>query len=171
MGFLDAELLEKDRKTRWLTPRPIVEALGTFDLDPCGAPGHELAAVTYQIDDGQDGLTMPWSGRVWCNPPYGREAVPFMRRMAEHGNGTALIFARTETAMFFDHVWDTASAVLFLRGRVKFGHENGDMARFPASAPSCLVAYGDFDADTLRDADLSGKFIDLRISEPKDGTP
>jgi len=162
MGFLDAELLEKDRKTRWLTPTPIVEALGEFDLDPCGAPGHALAATTYQIDDGQDGLKLPWDGRVWCNPPYGREAVPFMRRMAEHNNGTALIFARTETAMFFESVWNAASGILFIKGRVKFGHENGDLAKFPASAPSCLVAYGDTDADILKNSGLDGKFIDLR---------
>ena len=162
MGFLDAELLEKDRKTRWLTPTPIVEALGEFDLDPCGAPGHTLAETTYQIDDGQDGLKLPWDGRVWCNPPYGREAVPFMRRMAKHNNGTALIFARTETAMFFESVWSAASGILFLKGRVKFGHENGDLAKFPASARSCLVAYGDADADILKNSGLDGKFIDLR---------
>lgn len=161
MGFLDAELLEKDRKTRWLTPRPIVEALGEFDLDPCGAPGHELAKVTYQIDNGQDGLSLPWTGRVWCNPPYGKEAVPFMRRMAEHGCGTALIFARTETAMFFESVWERASGILFLRGRVKFGHENGDMAKFPASVPSCLVSYGSGDAKILAECGINGKFVTL----------
>ena len=29
------------REVRWLTPPHIPAALGKFDLDPCGAPGHE----------------------------------------------------------------------------------------------------------------------------------
>lgn len=161
MGFLDAELLEKDRKTRWLTPTPIVEALGEFDLDPCGAPGHQLAKTTYQIDNGQNGLVLPWHGRVWLNPPYGKEAVPFMKRMVDHGTGTALIFARTETSMFFNTVWNSASAVLFIKGRVKFGHENGEYAKYPASAPSVLVAYGDSDAEKLKNSGIVGKFVYL----------
>lgn len=108
------------RETRWLTPPHIVEALGTFDLDPCGAPGHHLAGTTYQIDDGQDGLSLPWFGRVWLNPPYGREGEPFMQRMVDHGRGTALLFARTETRAFFETIWDNATALLFLRGRLRF---------------------------------------------------
>lgn len=83
----------------WLTPRPILDALGLFDLDPCSAPDPELwptAAHHYTLPH-QDGLRLPWFGRVWCNPPYGRLLNPFMHRMACHGQGTALIFARTDT--------------------------------------------------------------------------
>ena len=97
----------------WLTPPEILRALGAFDLDPC-APivrPWETAARHYTVQD--DGLELPWEGRVWCNPPFGREAVKWLRRMRDHGNGVALIPARTETAMFYETVWGAADGVLF----------------------------------------------------------
>ena len=141
-GWLDGRGGNEQRQTRWLTPKHIPEALGRFDLDPCGAPGHELASRTYLLEKDEDGLSLPWSGRVWLNPPYGREAEPFLRKLADHGRGTALIFARTETKMFHELVWERADAVLFLFGRVTFLDANGVPARANSGAPSCLVAYG-----------------------------
>lgn len=47
------------------------------------------AARHYTVAD--DGLALPWHGRVWCNPPFGREAVKWPRRMRDHGNGIALV--------------------------------------------------------------------------------
>ena len=148
----------QQRETRWLTPAPIVEALGQFDLDPCGAPGHDLALKTYLLENGDDGLRDDWFGRVWLNPPYGKQAEPFLRRMVEHGRGTALIFARTETKSFFQNVWESADAVLFLRGRISFLDARGVAAKANAGAPSCLVAYGQHDVEALEKSGL-GKVV------------
>jgi len=126
----------------WLTPPEIMRALGTFDLDPC-APivrPWPTAAQHYTIED--NGLLKPWSGRVWCNPPFGREAVKWLRRMVEHGNGIALVPARTETAMFYECVWRAADAVLFIEGRPHFHYVDGRRAPFNSGAPICLIAYG-----------------------------
>lgn len=142
------------RETRWLTPPSLVEALGSFDLDPCGAPNHALATSTYLLENGQDGLVLPWNGRVWLNPPYGRQADPFLERMVEHKNGTALIFARTETEAFFRYVWKEATAVCFLRRRIKFLRADGVKAKANSGAPSCLVAYSDHDEWMLRLSNL-----------------
>lgn len=114
-GFGNALPESGERATRWLTPPSIVEALGDFDLDPCGAPGHSLAKTTYQIDDGQDGLKLDWNGRVWLNPPYGSEANPFLARMKQHQFGTAFLFARTETRAFFEYVWGGHQQCCFLK--------------------------------------------------------
>ena len=94
-----------DGKDEWLTPPWIIQKLGKFDLDPCAPinPPWSTAAHHYSILD--DGLTAPWTGRVWMNPPYGRSTGPWMRRLVRHGNGIALIFARTETKLFFEYVW------------------------------------------------------------------
>jgi hypothetical protein len=62
--------------------------------------------------------------------------------MTEHGNGIALIPARTETAMFYESVWLGASAVCFLKGRPHFHRVDGTRAAFNSGAPICLVAYG-----------------------------
>lgn len=159
-GFVDGQG-SKQRETRWLTPKSLVLPLGEFDLDPCGAPGWDLAKKTYLLENGDDGLRDPWFGRVWCNPPYGREAEPFLARMVEHNNGTALIFARTETRSFFKYVWEGATAIMFLKGRVQFLNPDGTSSGGSAGAPSALVAYGKEDARKLWDSGIPGKLINL----------
>jgi hypothetical protein len=62
----------------------------------------------------RDGLSEPWTGRVWLNPPFGNRAAAWLAKLAAHGNGVALIPARTETRMFYSSVWPKADAVLFL---------------------------------------------------------
>lgn len=78
----------------------------------------------------QDGLRLPWVGRVWLNPPFGSVAAKWLARLADHGNGIALIPARTETKMFYASVWGRASSLLFLRGRPHFHFPNGSRAPF-----------------------------------------
>lgn len=145
-------------KEDWLTPPEIIKALGPFDLDPCSpiVRPWDTAAKHYTIID--NGLRLPWEGRVWLNPPYGSETTKWMKKMAEHGNGTALIFARTETATFFPWIWEYAIALLFLRGRIAFYTKEGFRGG-AAGAPSVLVAYGFHDALILKRSDLDGKYI------------
>ena len=145
----------------WLTPPAIIKALGEFDLDPCSpiARPMDTARQHFTIED--DGLSRAWFGRVWLNPPYGARAAVWLRRLMTHGTGTALIFARTETAMFFECVWNAASAVFFFEGRLHFHHVNGERADANAGAPSCLIAYGKRDRDAISRSGLRGKLIDL----------
>jgi hypothetical protein len=143
----------------WLTPPHILEALGPFDLDPCASENRpwDTASQHYTIKD--DGLTQAWSGRVWCNPPYGPKMRPFLEKLATHpGGGVALVFARTETRAFFDNVWDKATAILFLKGRLKFHKPDGEVGG-TAGSPSVLIAYGEADAEVLKNCKLSGKYI------------
>ena len=83
----------------WLTPPEIVHGLGDFDLDPCVADNMPWNTAKRMVTKAEDGLSVDWDNqRVWCNPPYGREAVPFLQRMARHaGGGLVLVFARTDT--------------------------------------------------------------------------
>ena len=143
--------------TTWLTPLHIVRALGVFDLDPCAYPGWETADRLVCLPE--DGLAVPWEGRVWLNPPYGREAWAWLDRLADHGRGTALIFARTETEGFVEQVWGKATAVRFLHGRLHFHRPDGTRAPANAGAPSVLVAYGAEDAARLAAANVPGTFL------------
>lgn len=138
----------------WLTPPDVVRALGAFDLDPCSPINRpwDTAAKHYTVED--DGLASPWEGRVWMNPPFGREAARWMRKIAAHGNGIALIPARTETAMFYESVWGAADAVLFMQGRPHFHFVTGERAAFNSGAPICLVAYGLQNVVALEKSDL-----------------
>ncbi|MCI2958209.1 phage N-6-adenine-methyltransferase [Agromyces atrinae] len=157
----DGDMFAK-RNDRWLTPLPLIHALGEFDLDPCGAPGHPTAKEVWTPEEFGDGLSMPWSGRVWLNPPYGRTMEDWMRALAEHGHGTALIFARTETKLFHELVWPLASGILFLRGRVTFLDLDGDPASASSGAPSCLISYGGDDATLLASSGITGQFVPLQ---------
>lgn len=142
----------------WLTPPEIVHKLGAFDLDPCSPVVRpwDTAANHYNVND--DGLAQPWHGRVWLNPPFGREAVKWLRKMAEHGDGVALIPARTETAMFYECVWNVAQAVCFMKGRPHFHYVDGRRAAANSGAPICFVAYGWKNAHALIDSGL-GKVV------------
>ncbi len=129
----------------WLTPPKLIKALGTFELDPCCPNKMPWATAETMFRPKDDGLWREWFGRVWLNPPYGPNTGEWLKKLAEHNNGTALIFARTETEMFFEHVWSKATTILFLKGRLHFHYEDGSRAKANAGAPSCLVAYDNDD--------------------------
>lgn len=147
-------------KDEWLTPPEVLRALGDFDLDPCSPINRpwDTAGKHYTVMD--NGLEKPWSGRVWCNPPYGLEAAKWLARCAAHGNAIALVFARTETRMFFDHAWPVAKGLLFIQGRLHFHHVNGTRAAANSGAPSVLIAYDAANAEVLRECGM-GQYIAL----------
>ena len=158
----------------WYTPPELIEALlmcgprpWAFDLDPCApAPEnrkHSYADRCYSLLE--DGFTQRWDGNVWLNPPYGPEVGKWLKKLADHGEGIALIFARTETDWFQKQVFERASGVLFLRGRLHFYDKNWQRAKFNAGAPSALVAYGEFFSEVLAEAvdakRIPGRFVRL----------
>ena len=152
------------KSTTWLTPRNILDALGTFDLDPCAAPSpRPWPTAERHIELPEDGLTAEWVGSVWLNPPYGQETWRWLDRLADHGDGVALVFARTETQGFFAQVWEKATACLFLRGRLFFCREDGVPASANAGAPSVLVAYGQDAASRLLRSGIDGQFVWLGV--------
>lgn len=148
----------------WLTPKWVLDALGTFNLDPCAAPEPRPwdTAVHHYTAPAQNGLVLPWFGRVWLNPPYGKAVGAWLKRLARHACGTALVFARTETDAFFETVWHCADAALFLRGRLHFHHADGRRATANGGAPSVLVAYGPEDAERLMASKLDGHLVALK---------
>ena len=149
--------------TTWLTPPEILVALGPFDLDPCAAPSpRPWPTAARHIELPVDGLAAEWAGRVWLNPPYSFAAWKWLEKLADHGDGIALIFARTETAGFVRTVWQRASALLFLHGRLYFHYPDGERAGANSGAPSVLVAYGSAAAERLRTSGLSGSFVNLK---------
>lgn len=157
MSGFSHELPNDGKTVEWYTPAWIFEALGlSFDLDPCTPVGRVLewipAAKRHTVED--DGLRQPWSGRVWCNPPYGRETSKWLDRMGQHGNGIALVFARCDCAWFHDAA-ATAEAILFFRGRIRFVSGDGQPSGTPG-AGSILIAWGSDNAVALSRMALAG---------------
>ena len=144
----------KMKNDEWLTPPEVLEKLGPFVLDPCATVVRpwSTAEQHYTIED--DGLNKKWFGRVWLNPPFGKEAVRWIRKLAAHGDGIALIPARTETKMFYEAIWGKADGVLFIKGRPHFHFVDGKRAAFNSGAPICLIAYGKNNLEYLKASGL-----------------
>lgn len=141
----------------WLTDPKILKALGSFDLDPC-APivrPWDMAAKHYTVND--NGLLLPWEGRVWMNPPYGKYLASWLNKLALHGNGIAFPYATTDTKAFFNYVWNHASSIMFLKGRQLFYDAKGNQYR--GNGSSCLIAYGKNNVEALGDSGLNGKHL------------
>lgn len=45
----------------------------------------------------------------------------FVEKLAEHGNGIALLFNRCDSNKFQDIIFKKATGMMFLRNRIKFG--------------------------------------------------
>ncbi|GBQ86605.1 hypothetical protein AA14337_3368 [Acetobacter malorum DSM 14337] len=152
------------KTTTWLTPRDILDPLGKFDLDPCSAPEPHLwpTAETHYTAPKQNGLLLPWFGRVWLNPPYTNSGLmKWMQKMAEHDCGMALLFARVETAVWFKTIWSAASAVLFLDHRPHFLDKNMQRSKTNCGGPIALIGYGKNDGELILDGVLPGAAVPL----------
>lgn len=146
-------------KDEWLTPSYIFKSLGEFDLDPCCPK--KIKWKTAKKYYYENGLEKDWIGRVWLNPPYGKETFKWVKKLSEHKNGIALIFARTETKGFFEYVWSLAHSVFFFKGRIKFLNIKGECIG-NSPAPSVLISYSKFDTEKIKNSTLNGKLVILR---------
>lgn len=144
----------------WATPWEIVNALGEFDLDPCASNANHKAPDFYTKED--DGLALHWHGRVWCNPPYSQPALyQFCEKMAEHGNGILLIFARTGNKVWQEIIFPTATAILFLRKRIQFVDNQG-VRGGAAGCDSALIAFGWENVAALERCGIEGQLVVLK---------
>lgn len=159
-GFVHEKAVSES--IEWFTPAWLFDALDAeFDLDVC-SPGAEKTWVpAYNaLTPQEDGLTSPWLGKVWCNPPYGRGIDKWLNRCAEHasnrGSVIALVPNRTDTAWFQEAAFN-ANAILFPAGRIKFhpGNKHTPATGSPGTG-SALLGYGDWAVHKLRRADLPG---------------
>jgi hypothetical protein len=82
-----------------------------------------------------------------------------MRRLAAHGDGIALIFARTDVRWWHDAV-PAARTLCFLDGRLTFIPGDGSVPAGNSGGPSVLIAYGDRCAEAVRSCGL-GMVLDV----------
>jgi phage N-6-adenine-methyltransferase len=152
---VDKALFSSDSK-EWETPDTFFDKLNEvwkFNLDPC-ATDDNTKVKSYYYTEEINGLKEPWHGpydagcgkrvpgRVFCNPPYGKEIGQWVKKaVTEVQNGNAevvvmLLPARTCTAWWHQWVEPNASEINFIRGRLKFGG-----AKNSAPFPSVVVVF------------------------------
>lgn len=148
-------------KNEYYTPACITDALGAFDLDPCAPLYQHRHIAEREFTLNEDGLKRPLVGRVWCNPPFTHpECRKFVEKMAAHGDGILLLPNHSfDSAWFQDYIFDKASAIIFLRGRIVFDRSPGVKSGNRAPTGHILVAYGVWNAERLKESGLEGKFV------------
>ena len=152
---MKAHQLSIGKDDEWLTPPSILRALGQFDLDPCAPSYRPWPMADKHYTAAEDGLSSPWHGRVWLNPPFDRFTRPlWMSRMADHNNGIMLVPAACETKAFADSVFGRCSGLLMLGSRPRFHYVDGSQASANSGCTIALVAYGDENLDALRASGL-----------------
>lgn len=70
--------LQSSDSNEWYTPAEYIEAarrvMGAIDLDPASNPfANRIVKASYYHTEATDGFAQTWYGRVWLNPPYGRD--------------------------------------------------------------------------------------------------
>ena len=134
--------LMSSNSPEWATPQSLFDELDEefhFTLDPCSTHQNKKCEKHYTKED--DGLSKDWSGEVvFCNPPYGREIVDWVKKCHEESTrGTTcvmLIPARTDTAWFHDYIYHNHE-IRFIRGRLRFGDSDQN-----APFPSMIIVMG-----------------------------
>src|SRR6266705_2873597 len=115
-----------------------------FTIDACAVLAN--AKLPRYWNPRQDGLTQPWHQKgiglhVWCNPPYNQlkhwVEKAYNEAIDNDALSVLLIPARTDTKIWHSYVFNHASEVYFIKGRLRFKGA-------PSSAPfpSALVVYG-----------------------------
>lgn len=126
----------------WETPQYLFDRLNTkfhFDIDVCATKENAKCKKFYTKK--QNGLLQEWEGVCWCNPPYGREIINWVRKASISAKNGAtvvmLIPARTDTKWFHEYIYRKENVkIKFIRGRLKFGD-----AQNAAPFPSMLVLF------------------------------
>jgi phage N-6-adenine-methyltransferase len=128
----------------WGTPPELFAELDAkyhFTLDAAATPENAKCSRYFTKED--DGLLQIWTGRVWCNSPYGMDAAKWMQKAyLSARDGTAevvvcLVRARTDTGWW--HQWATKGEIEYLAGRLRFvGPEEVESS---ALFPSALVVF------------------------------
>jgi phage N-6-adenine-methyltransferase len=135
------------RSEEWYTPSIVVERVmrvfGKIDLDPASNSNNSPSIPAKRhFTKADDGLSRDWHGRVFLNPPYGRDVKLWVAHLCNQyrvGNTTeaiALLHARNDTAWFSMLANYT---LCFVRGRLRFG---GQSSSNSAPFPSLIVYLG-----------------------------
>ena len=155
----------------WYTPPFIFEALGlTFDLDPCSpGPDHWVPArKIYTKDD--DGLSKPWDGLVFMNPPFGKREghVRWLTKFFDHANGIGIVRAYTSSGWWHKHM-PRADALLFPHGKTKFIRPDGSIGTSPGHGV-VLIGMGEVACNAMIKSKL-GMFWRLNSAVKSPSTP
>lgn len=135
---MNEKVLFSSKTEMWETPQELFEKLNDefhFTVDVCATAENAKCEKYYTPEI--DGLSQPWNGTVWCNPPYGRQIGKWVFAASvasgvRNATVVMLLPARTDTRWFHDYIYQKERVeIRFIKGRLKFG-ESKNSAPFPS---------------------------------------
>ena len=153
VALAEKQPTEKGYSDEFYTPLVYMSPLMPFGIDPCAGP-NKLAAVNLDYSQGQCGLSMPWDGLAWVNPPYSLKAE-FLEKLWAHGSGFGLVPNSTES-IWWQRASKQCDAFLLLKGRIAFKGPDG-ARKHSNTKGSTIFAYGAEAVSRLKKAVESGK--------------
>ena len=134
---MNKDVLFSSKTDLWETPQDFFDMLDAefgFTLDAAADAQNHKCPCYYTRE--QDGLKQPWTGTVWCNPPYGRQIGEWVQKASYENavnNNTIVMLlpARTDTRWFHTYIYKQPNVeIRFVRKRLKFGGSKNS-APFP----------------------------------------
>lgn len=125
---MNTDVMFSSATDNWSTPQDFFDKLNDefhFTLDVCADESNHKCEHYYTKEI--DGLSRPWIGTIWCNPPYGRKIGEWVRRAyisSQIGFATVVMLLpdRTNTRWFHDYIYNKPNTeIRFIKGRLKFG--------------------------------------------------
>lgn len=141
------KVYHRSQRQNWGTPPEVFAPLDAefhFTLDVCATAENTKCARYYTLAD--DGLTQPWAGVCWMNPPYGRGVEAWIRKAytssLEGATVVCLVKATPDTRWW--HTYTPHAEVRWIPGRVRFVGASG-----PAPFPCCVVIFSPWKGSAL----------------------
>lgn len=106
-----------------------------------------------------NGLAMPWEGRVFMNPPFS-DTARWLEKHSAHGNGISLVPATVESNAWRRFVWPKAKLILLTPGRMRFCNPDGSSTTGRPLRPIALIAWTEYDSEVLKRSQLAGIRLD-----------
>ena len=162
-------------RNEWYSPPEIVDAaklvMGGIDLDPATSfEANQTVGATAYYTKSDDGLSLPWRGRVWLNPPYGTLAPKFFVKLCEEYEAERVTMAclllgvHHLTTRWFQRVEGFAAILCLPAGRLKF---SGRLANGNEPMHGSAILGVGVNPDYFRQAfGEVGIILDLRREQP-----
>jgi DNA N-6-adenine-methyltransferase (Dam) len=143
-------VITSSESNEWYTPSDLVErirkTLGVISLDPASHPVPQAwIRAEHYFTKADDGLSRPWHGHVFLNPPYGRSASKWAAKLIKEYESkrvkqAILLIGAKQGYVWFEKIW-RAYPVCSLEKRVRFVNQEGEQ-NGQAKLATTLVYFG-----------------------------